>query len=116
MTPSLEQSFKKRLQIIAKERNQTPASIWQNIISERFLVRLCNSSYKDHFILKGGWLLAKHVAIGRETQDLDFSVKNLSNELDTLQKVMNEIVNVEIKDYFIFSEPKIKPLDHLHMQ
>ena len=37
MTSSLEQSFKKRLQLIAKERNVIPAEIWQNVITERFL-------------------------------------------------------------------------------
>ena len=34
MTHSLEQSFKKRLQLIAKERNVTPAEVWQNVITE----------------------------------------------------------------------------------
>jgi hypothetical protein len=85
MTSSLEQSFKKRLQTIANERNLTPATVWQNVIAERFLVRLCNSPYRSHFILKGGWLLAKHVEIGRETRDLDFSVERLDNGLNVLQ-------------------------------
>lgn len=79
MTPSLEQSFKKRLQVIAKERNLTPADVWQNVIAERFIARLCNSPHSNYFILKGGWLLAKHVNIGRETQDLDFTIERLSN-------------------------------------
>ena len=36
MTSALEQSFKKRLHLIAKERNLTPAEVWQNVITERF--------------------------------------------------------------------------------
>lgn len=116
MNSSFEQSFKKRLQNIAKERNQTPSEVWNNVISERFLVRLCNSSHRPHFILKGGWLLAKHVKLGRETLDLDFSIQRLSNEIGVLQSVINEIIDVEINDGFIFANPKIEPLEHFHMQ
>ena len=36
MTSTLEQSFKKRLQDIAKERNITTTEVWQNVILERF--------------------------------------------------------------------------------
>lgn len=56
MTSPQEQSFKKLLQLVAKEREITPAEVWQNVITERFLVRLCNSPYHSHFILKGGML------------------------------------------------------------
>lgn len=45
MTTPFEQSFKKRLQSIAKERDLTPSEVWQNVIHERFLVRLCHSPY-----------------------------------------------------------------------
>lgn len=98
MTTSLEQSFKKRLQVIAKERNLTPSEVWQNVIAERFLVRLCNSSYRSHFVLKGGTLLAKYIDLGRETQDLDFSIVRLNNEVSVLQKVLEEIVTTEAND------------------
>jgi len=115
MTEALEQSFKKRLQLIAKERNLTPAEVWQNVIAERFLVRLCKSSYHSHFILKGGTLLAKYIELGRETQDLDFAMKYFSNELDVLQKVFDTIVEIEVDDGFIFKKPNVVLLDHFHM-
>lgn len=116
MTSSLEQSFKKRLQIIAKERNMRPTDVWHNVIAERFLVRLSNSPYHSHFILKGGRLLAKYVEINRETQDLDFSIKNLSNSIDLLQKVLDEIVRMDVQDGFIFANTSVSPLEHFHMQ
>jgi len=116
MTSSLEQSLKKRLQAIAKERNLTPANVWQNVVAERFLVRLCNSPYHSHFILKGGWLLAKHVELGRETQDLDFSVERLDNGIDVLQQVLSKIVSIKMHDGFIFANPTVTPLEHFHMQ
>jgi predicted nucleotidyltransferase component of viral defense system len=116
MTSALEQSFKKRLQIIAKERNLTSAQVWQNVITERFLVRLCRSSYHAHFVLKGGMLLARYVDIGRETKDLDFAIQGFSNELGGLQKVFEEIMGVESRDGFVFTNPVVTQLEHFHMQ
>jgi predicted nucleotidyltransferase component of viral defense system len=116
MTSALERSFKKRLQLIAKERNITSVEIWQNVITERFLVRLCRSPYHSHFVLKGGMLLARYMDIGRETKDLDFTIQRLSNETSTLQKAFNDIVRVEIEDGFAFMNPIVAPLEHFHME
>lgn len=116
MTPSFEQSFKKRLQIIAKERNLVPAALWQNVLAERFLVRLSTSPYCSHFVLKGGVLLAKHVKLDRETQDLDFAVARLSHEVSALRQVFDEITAIDANDGFIFSNPIIAPLEHFHMK
>ena len=116
MTSALEQSFKKRLQLIAKERNITPAEVWQNVITERFLVRLCRSPYHSHFVLKGGTLLARYVDIGRETKDLDFTIQRLSNEISALQKTFNDIVRVGVEDGFAFMNPVVAPLEHFHME
>lgn len=116
MTSSLEQSFKKRLQLIARERRITPAEVWQNVITERFLVRLCRSVYHSRFVLKGGTLLARYVDIGRETKDLDFAIRQFSNEISALQKAFNEIVQIQVEDGFFFMEPVVTPLQHFHME
>ncbi len=116
MTSALEQSFKKRLQLIAKERNITPSEVWQNVITERFLVRLCRSPYHSHFVLKGGMLLARYIDIGRETKDLDFAIQRLSNEINALQKTFNDIVCVDMEDGFAFMNPVVAPLEHFHME
>lgn len=114
MTLTLEQSFKKRLQLIAKERQMTPAEIWQNLVLERFLARLCQSSYRSNFILKGGVLLARHVPIGRETRDLDFSITNMSSNINELSKALEEIIAIDLKDGFEFKNLKAESLDHFH--
>ena len=112
---SLEISFKKRLQQIAKERNQTPAVIWQNVISDRFLARLCKSPYKSNFILKGGTLLAKHVDIGRETRDLDFSVTQLEPNIENLEKALNTIIAIDLEDGFQFKQVQVESVNHFHV-
>ena len=70
MTTAIEHSFKSRLRNIAREKRLDPAQLWQNLVIERFLIRLSQSKYASHFILKGGTLLAHYVELNRHTQDV----------------------------------------------
>lgn len=115
MTSDLEKSFKAKLRTIAKEKNRDPADLWQNLTLERFLVRLANSKHREHFVLKGGILLSKYIEIGRETSDLDFLARRLSNEVVGLKAIFEEIANIDIKDGFTFQEIKVSELTHPHM-
>ncbi|HUD02125.1 MAG TPA: nucleotidyl transferase AbiEii/AbiGii toxin family protein, partial [Rhabdochlamydiaceae bacterium] len=115
MNSSIERSFKAKIQKIAEANSETPATIWQNLMLERFLVRLSRSDYRDHFILKGGLLLSKYLPIGRQTQDLDFCAKNLKNEEKLLKDIFKTIAFVQIDDGFDFRDVKIRPLEHPHM-
>ncbi len=115
MNSPLEISLKKHLQSVAKERNLTPAVVWQNVVADRFLIRLCKSRYQENFILKGGILLAKHLNIGRETKDLDFSVASLRNDEKELFNVISEIVEIDVVDGFKFRNVKVDVLNHFHV-
>lgn len=115
MTADLEQSFKAKLRAIAKEKNRDPADLWQNLVLERFLVRLANSKYREHFVLKGGILLSKYIEIGRETSDLDFLAQRTSNEVQVLKVIFEEIAVIDLKDGFIFNEIKASKLTQPHM-
>jgi predicted nucleotidyltransferase component of viral defense system len=115
MTNPLEQALKSKLQQIAKDVQQDPLAIWQNLFLERFLVRLAHSPYQHHFVLKGGILLSKYVQLGRETQDLDFFAKNLKNEVNGLETIFRTIAQLDIGDGFEFKDVTIRPLSHPHM-
>ena len=57
-------------------------------MQERILYRLCQSSYCDKFVLKGGLLLfAHHGFYGRPTKDIDLLGMNISNDIDYIGKV-----------------------------
>lgn len=116
MTSDLEKSFKAKLRAIAKEKNRDPADLWQNLTLERFLARLANSKYREHFVLKGGILLSKYIEIGRETTDLDFLAQRLSNEISGLKDVFEEITNIDLNDGFTFEKVLLKELTHSHMR
>lgn len=115
MTSDLEKSFKAKLRAIAKEKNRDPADLWQSLTLERFLVRLAHSKHREHFVLKGGILLSKYIEIGRETTDLDFLARRVSNEVAGLKDVFEEIANIDLKDGFAFQEIKVIELRHPHM-
>jgi predicted nucleotidyltransferase component of viral defense system len=115
MTTDLEKSFKAKLRAIAKEKNRDPADLWQTLTLERFLVRLARSKYRNQFVLKGGILLSKYLEIGRETTDLDFLAKKISNQVSSLQVVFEEIASIDLNDGFIFKEVQASELVHPHM-
>lgn len=115
MTSDLEKSFKAKLRAIAKEKNRDPADLWQTLTLERFLVRLAKSEYREHFVLKGGILLSKYIEIGRETTDLDFLARKISNEVNGLKTVFEKIASIDLQDGFLFKEIKASELTHPHM-
>lgn len=115
MTEDLEKSFKAKLRAIAKEKNRDPADLWQTLTLERFLVRLARSKYREQFVLKGGILLSRYLEIGRETTDLDFLAKKISNQASSLQVVFEEIAEIDLHDGFIFKEVKAGELTHPQM-
>ena len=115
MTTALENSFKSRLRNIAREKRLDPAQLWQNLVLERFLIRLSYSKHSSHFILKGGVLLSHYIELNRYTQDLDFLVQKLSNKLETLEKVLRDVISISVDDGFQFEDLKVADLSHPHM-
>ena len=49
MNRSIEHSFKFRIRTIAREKRIDPAQLWQNLVLERFLVRLSKSCSLNYF-------------------------------------------------------------------
>lgn len=115
MKSAIEQAIKEKIKMLAKERETTFAELWRNLILERFLTRLASSSFKTKFALKGGTLLAKYLPLGRETQDLDFFIQQLSNTEQSLKTVLQAICDINANDSFVFEVTKIKILDHVHL-
>lgn len=112
MNTNIEKSLKSRIKNIAIEKNISPIVLWQNLVLERFLVRIAKSKYADYFVLKGGMLLSKLIEIGRETKDLDFAVHGISNNLNEIEKIIKEIVSFPINDGFVFKNLNVKEMPH----
>lgn len=111
----IEQALKDRLQTIAKEKGIPFNACWKQLLLERFLARLGQSSHIDKFIFKGGFLLAYLMKIGRETVDLDFLLTSMKAEKKQLQKILEEISSISCNDGFSFSFASIDILSQPHM-
>ena len=98
MKTAIERSFKARIRNLAENHQLDPAVIWQNLVLERFLVRLAQSQHANHFILKGGILLSKILKIERETRDLDFSIQEKKESKMSLKQIIEEIAQKDIND------------------
>ena len=91
-----EMSWKARINRYAKEHGIAPQVVLQNIMFERFLRRLSRSDYKNHFVLKGGVLVAAIVGLDyRSTMDIDTTLQHYPLSEETLSRAINEITGID---------------------
>ena len=85
--------------------------IIQNFMLERLLERISVSRYRNKFILKGGMLITAIVGIDmRNTLDMDATIKGFDLEKENVEKILNEIINVDVKDEIKFELTDIKEI------
>ena len=78
---------------------------------ERILERVSKSKYKGQIILKGGLLLTSViVSDDRTTKDMDATLKGIPLTKDNIEKIFNEILNIDIKDGVSFEIVSIKDI------
>lgn len=71
-------------------------------IQEEFLRRLSKSDYKENIILKGGmYIYTLTNFASRPTKDMDFLIKNISNNLDNIKYIIKTICDVKTNYEFI---------------
>lgn len=98
-----EMSWKARINRYAAEHDVSAQVVLQNIMMERFLRRLTNSPYKDHFVLKGGVLVAAIVGIDyRNTMDIDTTLRHYPLNEEKLLYAISSIISIDEGDHTIF--------------
>ncbi len=111
-----ETALKELLKSIAKEKNISFNDVWKQLLLERFLARLSQSRYQNKFIFKGGLLLAQYLVIGRQTVDVDFLMKKIKSNTESVEIVLKDIVAFDLKDGFSFAWDSIEELSQPHME
>ncbi len=105
------QSLMAKAKNLATKCNITSNEVLQNYMFERILERLSISKYKSNFILKGGLLLSSIMGIDtRTTMDMDTCIKGIILSDDELYKVLNEILDIDIKDNVKFKIINLEPI------
>ncbi len=105
------QSLMAKVRNLAVKCNITSNEVLQNYMFERILERLSVSKYKSNFILKGGLLLSSIMGIDtRTTMDMDTCIKGITLSDEELYKVLNEILDIDIKDNVKFKIINLEPI------
>lgn len=84
---------------------------YQLFYFERILERISKSSYRGKIILKGGLLLTSIIGDDeRTTKDMDATLKGIPLTKNEVEKVFNEILNMNIDDEVLFKIISIKDI------
>ena len=103
--------LKEKLKNISKEKNIDYNTLLRFYMYERFLERLSKSKYRDNFILKGGFYLSALFGLeNRTTMDIDTAFRNADFSEETIVKIINEIVSIEVDDNAKLSFLRIEPI------
>lgn len=94
-----------RLKNQAKETGLSYQMCLQLFCQEEFLRRLSLSQYNSNFVLKGGLFIYTLTEFqSRATQDVDFLMRQLSNDIDKVKGVIEDISRVPTANDYITIE------------
>ncbi|MDO9490702.1 nucleotidyl transferase AbiEii/AbiGii toxin family protein [Acetobacterium sp.] len=95
----------------AKRDGVIANTLLQSFMMERLLERIAVSSFRDNFILKGGFLIAAMIGIDlRSTMDMDTTIKGISIDQPEIQKILSEIIAIDLEDHVNFNIKGIKSI------
>lgn len=100
--------------IIAKKahgNSDISQKFYQLFYFEKILERISKSNYRGQVILKGGLLLTSIIGDDeRTTKDMDATLKGIPLNKNDVEKVFNEILNIDIDDGVSFKIISIKDI------
>lgn len=105
------EQLKGQIRSFAGKRNLQSQEVLQMFLLERVLDRLSKSKYKDNFILKGGMLISSMIGIAeRTTMDMDTTVTGINMEETEIEKIIREILLIDVGDGIEFTFEKLEPI------
>ena len=103
-------SFKAKIKNLAKEKGIPPQQVQQHYLIEEVLNLISKSSYRNSFIVKGGYLIGQMIGLDKRTTiDLDVTLKGTSLNRDNLINIFEEIVS-NTTSVFSFTVDKLEPI------
>lgn len=103
-------SFKAKIKNISKDKGIPAQQVQQHYLIEQVLKLISTSSYRDSFIVKGGYLIGQMIGLDkRTTMDLDVTLKGTEMSRENLIEIFEEILCSKT-DGFSFSVDKLEPI------
>ena len=95
----------------AAEKHISAQLVMQNYMLERLLERISRSSYRNNFILKGGFLISAVVGLDtRTTMDMDTTIKGFTLTHKSIRSIFEDICKIEIDDDVMFEVARIEDI------
>ena len=105
------EQIKGAIRNISKEKGVNPNSLLQMCLFEGILEKLSKSKYRENFILKGGLLISSLIGVDmRSTMDMDTTIKGIPVNEETITKIINEILDIEIDLEISYKLIKLTPI------
>lgn len=108
-------SLHARLLNLAHEKKIDWQILLNRLVAEQFLYRLSLSPYADKFIFKGGSLLFYLIGSDRRTKDLDFSIREVSSQVEAIVAIIRSVVAMPLDDGITWGDIEGAPLEHPDM-
>ena len=103
-------SFKAKIKNISKDKGIPAQQVQQHYLIEQVLKLISTSTYRDSFIVKGGYLIGQMIGLDkRTTMDLDVTLKGTEMSRENLIDIFEEILCSKT-DGFSFSVDKLEPI------
>ncbi|HFN0150758.1 TPA: nucleotidyl transferase AbiEii/AbiGii toxin family protein [Streptococcus pneumoniae] len=103
-------SFKAKIKNISKDKGIPAQQVQQHYLIEQVLKLISTSSYRDSFIVKGGYLIGQMIGLDkRTTMDLYVTLKGTEMSRENLIDIFEEILCSKT-DGFSFSVDKLEPI------
>ena len=105
------EQIKGAIRNISKEKGVNPNSLLQMCLFEGILEKLSKSKYRENFILKGGLLISSLIGVDvRSTMDMDTTIKGIPVNEETITRLINEILDIEIDLEISYKLIKLTPI------
>lgn len=104
-------SLKHKIRQMSRDMGIDAQEIWQMFYLERILERVSRSSYKENFIIKGGFLIASLIGINsRSTRDVDATIKAYRVNEYEIESMLEEVLSVDVEDDIRFRIQSVKEI------
>lgn len=96
---------------MSKQRGINAQLLLRNYMFERLLERIAHSDFNQHFVLKGGVLVASIIGVDlRSTMDMDATIQGYPMNQDAIKNAFLDILTISLEDGVTFSLLKV---DHI---
>lgn len=104
-----EQKMKNLIAKKARETGIAPQQLYGLFAMEQVLIKLADSPYKNHCIMKGGYVLSTRFGLdNRSTRDLDTTIRDMALNKDKINELVDYITSPDENGETHFKKITIK--------